>query len=195
MPYLIESLGNVVYSPKSASKIISKELLEKHNISVFQFSSDDVFYGNRNGVDFEIVEFSNGKLFICFQGNKKVSERIVITTEKDYILKNKLSLEDIEFNKQYHVYSNDEVAARYVLTPSFIERFKQLELDFLAKNITCSINENDIIFIINYRDDLFEIFDVKTKTINKENVENVFRQLSSIMLMIDHFKLDEKTGL
>ena len=40
---------------------------------------------------------------------------------------NKRKLEDIYFNKQFNVYSDDEVETRYLLTTAFMERLSNLK--------------------------------------------------------------------
>ena len=45
----------------------------------------------------------------------------------DYIEKEKLQdvkLEDISFDKRFNVYTKDQVEARYLTTPTFMERLK-----------------------------------------------------------------------
>ena len=47
----------------------------------------------------------------------------------DYIEKEKLQdvkLEDISFDKRFNVYTKDQVEARYLTTPTFMERLKNL---------------------------------------------------------------------
>ena len=104
-------------------------------------------------------------------------------------------LEDVEFNKQFMVFSNDEIDARYLATPAFMERFKSMQLAFCAKNIKCSVLDNRILFVIKTTKNLFELGNIFSPIDNSKLVKEVFNQISSIMLMIDHFKLDEKTGL
>ena len=57
------------------------------------------------------------------------------------------------------------------------------------------MKDDKIIFIMNKNEDLFEIKYSNTERVDRGSVTEVFFQLASIMLMIDYFKLDEKTGL
>lgn len=107
----------------------------------------------------------------------------------------KIELEDVEFNEKYMLYSDDEVEARYLATPAFMERLKNLELAFCAKKIKVSCRGNKILFAIESRKDLFEFVDINKPLNNPEQFKKFFDQISSVLLMIDHFKLDEKTGL
>jgi hypothetical protein len=48
-----------------------------------------------------------------------------------------IKLEDPEIRKNFVVYSTDQVEARYLLTPSFIQRFKRLKTAYGTKKIKC----------------------------------------------------------
>lgn len=108
---------------------------------------------------------------------------------------NEIKLEDMEFNKRYRAFSLDEVEGRYLITTSFIERFKNLQTVFGAKNAKCSFYDNDIMFAISTRKNLFEIGNLFTPLTNPKHLTKFFNELSSILALIDYFKLDEKTGL
>ncbi|MBR1460494.1 DUF3137 domain-containing protein, partial [bacterium] len=45
----------------------------------------------------------------------------------------KVKLEDVDFGKEYSVKSEDQVEARYLVTPSFMERFKNLKKTYNSK--------------------------------------------------------------
>ena len=47
-------------------------------------------------------------------------------------------LEDIEFNDKYDIYTDDEVEARYLITPSFMQRLKNMKIAFKTDKIKCS---------------------------------------------------------
>ncbi|MBO5435578.1 DUF3137 domain-containing protein, partial [bacterium] len=200
IPYILGACGNIVYSPSSTKQIINKKLLNEHNLIVSRLGESDAFYGNRKGVDFGILEDSVSKLVICFQLNKSIKEHVIVASKNSETLltklkRKKITLEDIDFNNEYVVFCNNEIEARYALTPSFIKRFKNLRLNLKAESIVCSMKDDKIIFILNKNEDLFEIKYSKTGQVSRSSATKTFLQLASIMLMIDHFKLDEKTGL
>lgn len=107
----------------------------------------------------------------------------------------KVNLEDVEFNKRYILYSDDEVEARYLATPAFMERLKSLELAFSAKKIKISCRGSKMLLAIESRKDLFEFVNINKPLNSPEQFRKFFDQIASVLLMIDHFKLDEKTGL
>ncbi len=107
----------------------------------------------------------------------------------------KVKLEDWDFDKRFDVLSTSQVEARYLITPSFMERLKSLETAFGAKNLKCSFFEYNIMFAISTRKDLFEFGSLYHSIKNSKAVEEVYNQIKSIQDMIKHFKLDEKTRL
>ena len=114
-----------------------------------------------------------------------------------------VKLEDTEFNKRFPVYSNNQVEARYLITPSFIERIKNIENVFpITYAVNFAFYEGYFYLFINYysgADDidynLFEVGEIKKTIINKKNFLIVYNQLKSIFLLVDYFKLNENTRL
>ncbi len=106
-----------------------------------------------------------------------------------------IQLEDPEFNKKYSVYSSDQIEGRYLVTTAFMERFKNLQIAFNSKKIKCAFVNNKIYFAIQTNKNLFEIGNTFKSLENKKNVETFFNEIISIYMLIDYFKLNEKTGI
>lgn len=104
-------------------------------------------------------------------------------------------LEDSEFNKSYAVFSNDQVEARYLITPTFMERLKKIREVFGAYDVHCVFEDNYITLFLETGRDFFEVGDINTTLCNKKNYEKTFRELVSIFNLIHYFKLDKKLGL
>ncbi|MCR9130584.1 MAG: DUF3137 domain-containing protein [Alphaproteobacteria bacterium] len=54
----------------------------------------------------------------------------------------RIGLVDPTFEKQFEVYGTDQVMARYLLTPSFMERLLELETLLKGKNVRCVFDES-----------------------------------------------------
>jgi hypothetical protein len=54
----------------------------------------------------------------------------------------RIGLVDPTFEKQFEVYGTDQVMARYLLTPSFMERLLELEALLKGKNVRCVFDES-----------------------------------------------------
>lgn len=106
----------------------------------------------------------------------------------------RINLEDVVFNKRFSAFSHDEVEGRYLLSPAFIERFRNLEMAFRAKNIKCSFNNGDLMIAMT-TGNVFEIGNLFKKLDNPKNFEKFFDELTSVLYLVDYFKLDENTGL
>ena len=104
-------------------------------------------------------------------------------------------LEDPVFSKKYHVFSEDPVEARYLITTNFMERFQNLENKLNTKHIQCVFFRDSIIFAIDSKTNRFELCDTKTKVDSPEQFRRFFEEFTAIISMIDYFKLDEKTAI
>ena len=101
----------------------------------------------------------------------------------------------LTFDKKFNVYTQDQIEARYLLTPAFMERLKSLETSFGTKNIKCSFFEDNIMFAISTNKDLFELGSLYKSLKSKISIEEFYNEIHSIQEMINHLKLDEKLGL
>lgn len=150
----------------------------------------------------QIIDFKG--LIYKIKMNKNFNCK-VIASERGAVSKNNLEevvLEDVEFNRKYRILSNDQVEARYLLTLSFMERIKNIKEVFYASFINF-VFENEYLYLFlnnglnmnKTRGGLFEVGDIETPIMNKENYKKVFNELYSLFSLIDYFKLDQKTGL
>lgn len=108
----------------------------------------------------------------------------------------KVTLEDSEFNQMYDIYSDDQVEARYILTPTFMERLKNVREVIGGFDVHCLIENKYITLFIETPNDFFEIgYNITDSINNKRNYECIFVQLINIFNLIHYFKLDKKLGL
>ncbi len=106
-----------------------------------------------------------------------------------------VNLEDVSFDKRFNVYTKDQVEARYLLTTTFMDRLKSLETSFGTKGIKCSFFDDNIMFAIPTKKDLFELGSLYHSLKSQKQIEEFYNELESIQQMIDQFKLNENTGL
>ena len=90
-------------------------------------------------------------LFFSADFNKHFHGRTLVRAGKaglfSGIFGNLVKLEDPRFNQQFRVYSSDQIEARYLLTPSLMERLMELrdrlggfEVSFLGSWVTIAVN-------------------------------------------------------
>ncbi len=144
------------------------------------------FYGllSDSGFDWHIL------IVILFYSGFCILE--IIT---NYIKVTPVITEDIEIHKYFNIYTENQIEARYLITPAFIERLQNLQTAFGTKNINCSFVNDKIIFAIPTKKDLFEVGNLFTPLTKLSYMRTFFEEIISIYKMIDHFKLNERTGL
>ena len=106
-----------------------------------------------------------------------------------------IKLEDPEFTKKYKAYSGNQIEARYLITPAFMERFQNIQTAFGTNKVKCSFYGDSLMFAISTNKNLFEIGNLWKNLENPKQMETFFNELSSIFVLVEHFKLDEKTHL
>lgn len=106
-----------------------------------------------------------------------------------------VKLEDPEFADKYIVYSTDQIEARYLITTSFMERFKAVEEAFGAQYTYCSFYGDSVYIAPDTAEDMFSLCSLTSPIYNTEQFETLFNEFASVLELVDHFKLDKKLGL
>ena len=175
-------------------------------------SYDDIFEGTYKGVKFEIAEAVYRKKgyrhnSVIFQGviirvpmNKTIETHTIIKLDSMvhispvYGLRH-TTLEDVVFEKNFDVFTDNEVEARYLITPSFMQRLNSIKKIFLAGAIECAFYKDELIIALHTSRDLFSIGSLITPIDDSKQYFQMFEEILSIIKLIDHFKLDQKIGL
>ena len=183
-------------------------------------SSEDQFIGVYKGVEIDLFEthLTNTTGTVKNRNTKTVFEGIVIslslnkTFEGQTIVKKDwgrlvnrtfqssgglevVRLEDPRFEKEFEVYSTDQVEARYLLTPSFMERLVDLRKAFGGEGIQCSFYQSQLLMMIPSRRNMFEpgsIFEVENFI---DDAKSLLKEMNIIHQIVDTLKLDLDIGL
>lgn len=175
-------------------------------------ADDDVFFGVYKGVNYHIVESEyekgSGKsrtttfkgVVIKLDMNKEFSSHTIVCSDNLLHLSpisslKRTALEDVEFEKKYDVFTNDPVDARYLLTPAFMEKLKNISLAFHCNNIKCSFYRNNLIIAISTGTDLFSIGSLVKTVVDKKQFAELLEQFMSILALIDQLELNKKLML
>lgn len=126
---------------------------------------------------------------------KKVKASLIVRDKKFSYTQNQgqdVHLEDVEFNKIFKTSTDDQIEARYMLTPTFMEYLKKLH----NKNIivTCCFQDEKIYIAIKTNKDMFEPPLFKS-ALDIQPYREVMEQLESVLKIIDVLKLDKNIGL
>ncbi len=176
--------------------------------------TDDEFVGEYQGVKFRMSEtkFPVNRfigftgIILAFEANKSFESHTIIVSKLAPDRHRSLNLEpvileDPKFCRDYNVYSSDQTEARYLITPSFMERFRKLKVAFKTTDIACAFLKNKVIFALDNEGlsglskNLFEIDAYSAFTDDREAINIFYNELTSVLDMAAYFKLDEKTGL
>ena len=176
--------------------------------------TDDEFVGDYHGVKFQMSEtrfrvnehIGFTGVILAFEANKSFESHTIIVSKLAPDRHRSLNLEpvileDPKFCRDYNVYSSDQTEARYLITPSFMERFRKLKVAFKTTDIACAFFKNKVIFALDNEGlsglsiNLFEIDAYSAFTDDREAINIFYNELTSVLDMAAYFKLDEKTGL
>jgi len=91
-----------------------------------------------------------------------------------------VKLEDISISGQYQIFSDNQLEARVLLTPLFIERLNNLKKCFNNKRIDVAFFGDHALFAIHTNQNLFEPFSLFKKTTNLEAYARYYDEIKSI---------------
>lgn len=95
-------------------------------------------------------------------------------------------LESNVFEKAFQVYSNDQVEARFLLTPDLMQRLINLEKVFHGSKLRCAFQDGELLIALE-GGDLFEPGSLFTPLDNPERVRELLDDFSAIFNLIDSF--------
>jgi len=106
----------------------------------------------------------------------------------------RVGLGDSRLEKAFEVYSNDQVEARYLIHPVFMERLLALETQFQGKRLRCAFIEGDLLVAIE-GGDKFEIGSMFSKLDDIERARVIVKDIAEIMRVIDAVLTAEQGAL
>jgi hypothetical protein len=105
----------------------------------------------------------------------------------------KVRFEDPVFQRKFEVRSSDQVEARYLLTPAFMESLIDLEHCFGEKAVSCAFYDNDLLISVKYKSNKFEIGSAFNAMTFVEESKFILEEMNSIFSIIDILQQNEKT--
>jgi hypothetical protein len=192
------------FVPDGIEHFTSLSLLPGFDRSDYQ----DRFRGTHHGCDFA---FFDGHLERKVRSNKSTSWRTVFrgqlicidfpkkflgttVVRRDKGLFNfmdrwstslqRVGLSDSRLEKAFEVYADDQVEARYLIHPVFMERMLDLETQFKGKNLRCAFFQGQLLVAIE-GGDKFEMGSMFRTLLDEKRVRQVVQDISEIMRVID----------
>ena len=215
MPIVCDCLGNLKWTTGyySGGNIFS----DSYAVPNFEYEIyDDIFQGSYKDVNIDIIEAKFKEIYYkrgrkrkrtVFKGvivkldmNKSFTGHTVIQPSSLIKLapSKKLhytTLEDVAFNKRFDVYTNDEVDARYLITPTFMERLKNVKIAFSAQDMGCVFYENFLLITLPSNKDIFSICSLVKKMDDSRQYFKMYEEILTVIKLIDHLKMYQKIGL
>ena len=212
MPLVCSCFPNLRWVP---DKYYSSEYYKKTKIIPY-FSSlffDDCFEGEYKGVKFAIEELcamveesKNSRIvfsgiIIRFKINKKFKGHTIIRPDKSACssLSKQLhhtEMEDVVFEKKYDVYTNDDVEARYLITPTLMERLNNIKLKFNADKIYVSFYCGEFLLGLDVRaKNFFDYGSLSDSMTDPNPFIKMTEEIILLLKLIDYFKLDQNIGM
>ncbi len=221
-PNIISFLGQYQYFPEKKERIaaiIDSGIVPKHDREISEdeisgFYKDvkiDFFetnlkikHRNKNNVSHYSSIFKGAVINLSM--NKNFNSKTIVRKDFGKIgnflsskpkLKNfeKVSLEDPRFEKEFEVYSQDQIEARYLLTTSFMERLLNLVEAFDGKSIECSFYDNKLTIMVAIKKNLFEPGSIYESEDFADDSKTLLKELNMIFCVIDILKLDQNIGM
>jgi hypothetical protein len=95
-----------------------------------------------------------------------------------------VSLPDSRLEKAFEVYASDQVEARYLIHPVFMERLLDMEAHFKGERLRCAFFKGKLLIAIE-GGDKFEIGSMFRTLLNEDRVRGVLKDLAEIMKVIE----------
>ena len=106
----------------------------------------------------------------------------------------RVKLEDPLFEKQFDVFSTDQIEARFLLTVAFMERLQQLAA-FFSSQIQCAFYDNKLLIMLESRQNRFELGSIFKGATFEYEFSQINREMKQLFAIIEVLKLHEYTGL
>lgn len=96
----------------------------------------------------------------------------------------RVGLESSQFERIFEVFGTDQVEARFLVHPAFMERLMALETAMSGRNLRCAFNESHLLVAIE-GGDLFEVVDVFKPLPDREQTRKGIEELRAVLGLID----------
>jgi Protein of unknown function (DUF3137) len=198
----------------SLSRFKSLDLLPGYDRSHFE----DFFHGERQGCAFDLCEAK-----LEDERRDKDGDREYVTVFRGQIIRiafpkaflgvtvvkrdigvfnalrgmgelKRVTLGDSTFEKAFEVYSSDQVEARYLVHPVFMERLIHLEQAFNGRKIRCGFQDGDLLIAVE-GENKFEIGDMFKPLADPARARKIVDDIAEVMRLMDAVVTAEQGAL
>lgn len=133
-----------------------------------------------------IIEFDFDKNFTneTFFLERSTAARKIKPNKKIY---KEVKIESIYFEKQYQLFSNNQLEARYIFTPTFIEKINKIRDIFKTNKIRGSFKNKKLTLTINTNRDMFALGNDFKET-NYKTLITFYNEMISLLQLVEELK-------
>jgi hypothetical protein len=146
----------------------------------------------KNGVRYYWVDIFKGFLFIA-DFHKEFQGETTVLRDSFFKIKmgaSRVKMESPDFEKVFDVFSTNQIEARYLITPSMMERMLKLDSNF-KKGVTISFRNSTILVAIPDSKNRFEA-DVWSSLSDMSILKSDFAVLQSLLEIVDELNLNTR---
>ena len=146
----------------------------------------------KNGVQYYWEDIFKGFLFIA-DFHKEFQGETTVLRDSFFKIKmgaSRVKMENPDFEKVFDVFSTNQIEARYLITPSMMERMLKLDSNF-KKGITISFRNSTILVAIPDSKNRFEA-DVWSSLSDMSILKSDFAVLQSLLDIVDELNLNTR---
>ena len=134
-----------------------------------------------------VTEFKGALLQTKF--TREFLGKLVVLNDSDYFIgwqdrMKRVGLEDPVFEKIFEAYGNDQVEARYILTPTFMQKLVDMSQKISRDFVRLGFYNNQVFATI-YNADRFEIAGTKAKITDGDQVMKTMGDIEDIFTIMD----------
>ena len=176
---------------------------------------EDEVSGSYNGLTFSLVDANLKQkedkstrtvfrgLLTAFEMTKPFHGRTVVLRDGGMIGNflggigrdlDRVSLEDPRFESAYEVYASDQVEARYLLTPAFMDRLIVLE-QRLGCRVRLAFDRNSLLMSIELNRDAFHVGNLNSPLADRQRLRAIVADLTMIFDVVETLRLNAETRL
>ncbi|ODR85329.1 DUF3137 domain-containing protein [Shewanella xiamenensis] len=190
------SFGDYIHGQYKGVELIVNELTLTKDVRVEEWDGNKRRTVTRTETRFRgtVVELSSHKQFIGHTVVLKARGGLANFLSDSHSGLQRVRLEDPLFEKEFDVFSTDQIESRYLLNTAFMERLQQLAKVF-AGDIQCAFFRNRLILFLPNRRSRFQMRSIFDSANFSTEFSQLNREMKQLFAIIEILKLNEYTGL
>jgi len=210
LPDIVSAFGDFTYDLKgkiSMGMMKPSKIIPRHT----SYKSEDLFKGNYRGVGIKFAEILltkkrdkstvivfKGLAILLTHGARKFHGHTIITRDQTKLgawfssqtkgLK-RANMVDLEFERLFDVYTNDQTEARYLIDPLIIESLKALYGEYTGKKMMAAFYQEQVLIMIESSKNHFEPAAIDIPATDENELLAMKREIEQILSIVDRLSL------